>query len=585
MYQTLIGVDPTDLTVLVPRLAESWEANAESTEFTFTLNPDAVFSDGSPVTAADVKFSWERLAGLEGSASYLMSGVTSIEAPDDQTVVVTMEAPNSAFINIVSAPYMGIVNQEAAEANGATADDTDSAEQWFLANSAGSGPFMLDSYTEGDELVLARNDAFWGEPSPFPGVTLKQVKDATAQLQQLQQGDVDIAMQINFDSVGELEGVEGITTELVDSYNFVYVAASAGSVGGEATGRPAGAGSDQVGPRLRGDPRHHRRRERQAAGVADPERVRGQRRTAAAGAGRRRRRGAARRGRGSTASRSRAAYPTVNVYGVDFDTMMAKVQQDLSAVGIDLELEPVEFAAVGRADHRRRDPVHRRLLRPRPHRLQPVRAVLRHDRGHVVAGLGRASSRTPTEQQLFADALAASGDEKTDLYNQLGQAMIDDLVIFPLVNPRPRAGLRQRHHRRALQRLLQPGVGWARHRLSPPRPIGRPGRDDELRPAPAGDHAAAAARHRHDRVRRRRGSSRPTRVASIVGERNMNNEAVVAAAKKRWGLDGGIIEQYFTYVSNLVTGDMGTSFRTKQSVTSDLWERLPGHRRAGASVR
>ena len=90
VYQTLIGVDPTDLTVLVPRLADSWEANAESTEFTFTLNPDATFSDGSPVTASDVKFSWERLAGLEGSASYLMSGVTSVEAPDDQTVVVTM---------------------------------------------------------------------------------------------------------------------------------------------------------------------------------------------------------------------------------------------------------------------------------------------------------------------------------------------------------------------------------------------------------------------------------------------------------------------------------------------------------------
>jgi len=64
-------------------------------------------------------------------------------------------------------------------------------------------------------------------------------------------------------------------------------------------------------------------------------------------------------------------------------------------------------------------------------------------------------------------------------------------------------------------------------------------------------------------------------VASIVGERNMNNEAVVSAAKKRWGLEGGLIEQYFTYVKNLVSGDLGTSFRTKQSVTSDLWERLP----------
>ena len=97
---------------------------------------------------------------------------------------------------------------------------------------------MLESYTEGDELVLARNDDYWGTPTPFPGVTFKQVKDATAQLQQLQQGDVDIAMQISFDSVGQLEGVEGVTTELVDSYNFVYLGMSPGAAGGEALEDP-----------------------------------------------------------------------------------------------------------------------------------------------------------------------------------------------------------------------------------------------------------------------------------------------------------------------------------------------------------
>jgi ABC-type dipeptide/oligopeptide/nickel transport system permease component len=64
-------------------------------------------------------------------------------------------------------------------------------------------------------------------------------------------------------------------------------------------------------------------------------------------------------------------------------------------------------------------------------------------------------------------------------------------------------------------------------------------------------------------------------VAAIVGERQMGNEAVVNAAKERWGLDGGVIEQYVTYVRNLLSGDLGTSLRTKQSVSSDLWERLP----------
>ena len=70
VYETLIGLDSSDNQTLVPRLATSWEGNAEQTEFTFTLDPDAQFADGSKVTSADVKFSWERLKGLQGSASY-----------------------------------------------------------------------------------------------------------------------------------------------------------------------------------------------------------------------------------------------------------------------------------------------------------------------------------------------------------------------------------------------------------------------------------------------------------------------------------------------------------------------------------
>jgi peptide/nickel transport system permease protein len=64
-------------------------------------------------------------------------------------------------------------------------------------------------------------------------------------------------------------------------------------------------------------------------------------------------------------------------------------------------------------------------------------------------------------------------------------------------------------------------------------------------------------------------------LASIVGERQLNNEKIVAAAKTRWGLNGSLPRQYFIYVKNLVKGDLGTSFRTRKSVTGDLWDRLP----------
>lgn len=73
-------------------------------------------------------------------------------------------------------------------------------------------------------------------------------------------------------------------------------------------------------------------------------------------------------------------------------------------------------------------------------------------------------------------------------------------------------------------------------------------------------------------------------LASIVGERAMNNEVVVAAARKRWGLDGSVIEQYFSYLRNVFTGDLGTSFRTRKPVTSDLWDRLPATAELGLAA-
>jgi ABC-type dipeptide/oligopeptide/nickel transport system permease component len=64
-------------------------------------------------------------------------------------------------------------------------------------------------------------------------------------------------------------------------------------------------------------------------------------------------------------------------------------------------------------------------------------------------------------------------------------------------------------------------------------------------------------------------------LATIVGERNLNNPDVVQAAEERWGLDKSLPEQYVIYLKNLAQGDMGTSFRTKSGVLSDLSSRLP----------
>ena len=445
VYETLITVDPADPNTLEPRLATAWEGNADNTEFTFTLDPTATFADGSPVEATDVKWTWERLANIQGPASYLMAGYESIEAPDPGTVVVTFSAPNSAFLPIVAAPYMGIINSEVAEAEGALsgtdAATGDTAEEYFLSNSAGSGPYQLDSYTQGESLILARNDNYWGPNKPvFPKVTLVQVQDSSSQLQQLQQGDVDIAMQISFDSVGQLEGDSNVSVETVDSFNYVYVAFSPGAVGGEnlqdvnvrnairmaidydgaIEALVAGNGKKQASPIPNG-----------FLGSADlplPEYDPEAAQAALDAAG---------LGDGFSLD---ATYPEVNVYGVDFSLMMQKVQQDLSQVGVELELTPVQFPEWIDKINSQGIPVTAVYFAPdHTDSSQYVQyfGMIPDSSWAARAGGGEAGAPiiNQEESDLLAEALAASGDAKAAAYTALGQAMIDDAVIFPIVNP------------------------------------------------------------------------------------------------------------------------------------------------------
>jgi peptide/nickel transport system substrate-binding protein len=124
-----------------------------------------------------------------------------------------------------------VINSDVAIENGALADETaaekDSSETWFLSNSVGSGPFVLAAYEPNTELRLKRNDNYWRAKPVVPEVIFRQVKDAVAQAQMLQSGEVDIAMQIDPETAKSLEGTPAVV-ERVPSYNFVYIALSPG---------------------------------------------------------------------------------------------------------------------------------------------------------------------------------------------------------------------------------------------------------------------------------------------------------------------------------------------------------------------
>ena len=432
VYETLIGLD-SDNQTLVPRLATSWESNAEQTEFTFTLDPAATFADGSKVTSADVKFSWERLKGLQGSSSYLAGSIEAIDATDEGVVKVTLNAPNSAFLAQVNSSYLGIINSKVAIANGATMDPaTDKAEPWFLANSAGSGAFALKAYSAGNELRLVRNDAYWGTPAAFPEVIIKETPTAVTQRQQLEQGAVDIAMQLSADVAAGLDSSD-VTVKQVPSFNFVYLALSENAVGGEALTpdvreairlalnydnliqvTAGGAGQSQPSPIPNG-----------FAGTADlpkPKQDVAKAKELLAAAG-------------VTDITLDATYPTFNVYGVDFSTAMQQVQTDLKAVGINLELNPVEIAVW--ADKIGGDGIPVTMLYFAPDHTDSSQYVQYFGMAEGTQWQGWSKTAPSTEQaDLLSQAFATQDStERAKLYERLANAMIADNVIIPVVNP------------------------------------------------------------------------------------------------------------------------------------------------------
>jgi peptide/nickel transport system substrate-binding protein len=433
VYETLIGLDPSDNKTLVPRLATKWESNSDQTQFTFHLDPKAKFADGNPVTSADVKFSWERLKGLQGSASYLVSTVDSIDASDPATVVVKMNTPNSAFLAQVNASYLGVVEAKVAQAQGATTDaTTDKAEPWFLANSAGSGPFTLESYASGSELRLKRNDSWWGGKANFPEVIMKETKEAVAQRQQLEQGAVDIAMQISPDVAKDMDASK-LFLKRVPSFNYVYLAVSPGAKGGEQLTEPVreairdaldytglldvtvgGAGRPQLSPIPNGFIG--------SDGLPTPKQDVAKAKSLLQQAG-------------VTSLTLDATYPSFNVYGVDFSTAMQKVQADLKAVGIELKLNPVEISVW--ADKIGKDGIPITMLYFAPDHTDPSQYVQYF--GLLKDSQWQTWSKAPavqSEADLLKQAFGASDDAtKAKLYNQLALAMVADQIIIPVVNP------------------------------------------------------------------------------------------------------------------------------------------------------
>jgi peptide/nickel transport system substrate-binding protein len=201
LYETLLTYKGGDASTPVPGVASKWKVNANATEFTFTINPKAKFSDGTKITSADVVFSLNRLKNIKGNPSSLMNGIT-VAAPNASTVVLTTANPTPQVLAIVTSPALGILNSKVLKANGgsdaADAATADKALEYLKTKSVGSGPYVLKSFNLTTEVVLEKNKKYWGTPAAYDQIVVRNVPVNVQRLNAIK-GSSSIAVDLSPD--------------------------------------------------------------------------------------------------------------------------------------------------------------------------------------------------------------------------------------------------------------------------------------------------------------------------------------------------------------------------------------------------
>ena len=182
VYQTLVTFEGSDLTKVVPSLAEVPTISEDGKAFTFVLKDGATFSDGSPVTVDDVVFSLTRVRDLKGSPSFLMEGVTIAKGATENEVVLTTEMPDPGLPYKLTNPSLGILNSDVLLENGSTATPEDGADAYLASTSLGSGPYVITKFDMATEVVLTANENYWGEPPVFAQIVIRNVQSAAQQM-------------------------------------------------------------------------------------------------------------------------------------------------------------------------------------------------------------------------------------------------------------------------------------------------------------------------------------------------------------------------------------------------------------------
>ncbi|CAN5170175.1 ABC transporter substrate-binding protein [soil metagenome] len=208
VYDTLV-VPNAETLEMEASLATDWEVSDDNLTWTFTLEEGVVFHDGSDFTSADVVYSYERIIN-EGANNFRFANVESVEAPDEQTVVINLAEPTPNLLaNIGGFKGMAIISEGAAE-------------EFDLATQAnGTGPFQLVNLSADGVLIEAFADHWAGAPG-VDAVQFRFISEPTTALTELQTGGVNWTDNIPSQQIESLSESDDLVLETVPSSDYWY---------------------------------------------------------------------------------------------------------------------------------------------------------------------------------------------------------------------------------------------------------------------------------------------------------------------------------------------------------------------------
>lgn len=232
IFESLIQQDPQQM--LEPSLATKWEA-VDDTTWRYTLRDDVTFHDGSPFTARDVIYSICRIPLVENSPSsfslYTQS-ITDMRAEGDHTLIIETDGPNpllpveSSTWAILSASALG-AEETVTFGPDNTCEGLGEVPQQAAFNdpavSSGTGPYTLGEYTRGSQIVLNRNEDYWGDAPEWERIVLRPITSAGPRVAALLAGDVDL---IESPPIQDLPRLQQEGFNVVDSLSnrIIYLA-------------------------------------------------------------------------------------------------------------------------------------------------------------------------------------------------------------------------------------------------------------------------------------------------------------------------------------------------------------------------